>query len=178
MENASQVGINALRYRLFLYEIVGITISIILTLFLVIFLYFMKNKYALFIDAAFFVGICVVQFVIIYYISLMQYKNLKYFIGENAITFQCGTFGVYREIIPLEKIRNSTFNQSFIQRLFSVGSIMIDQSDEKYIWESIDATTANLISNIISARSDVQPITFQEAGALMKQQPPSSVSTQ
>jgi uncharacterized membrane protein YdbT with pleckstrin-like domain len=114
----------------------------------------------------------------------MQYKNLKYSIGQNAISFQRGTFGVDRETIPFEKIKNSTFDQSFIQRLFSVGDITIDQDDEQYVWDSIDSVTATAISKAVSAKGDVQPITVTTANAVVNQTqpqqspPPPTQSTQ
>jgi uncharacterized membrane protein YdbT with pleckstrin-like domain len=97
----------------------------------------------------------------------MQYKNLKYMIEQNSITFQRGAFGVERETIPFEKVKNATFDQTFVQRLFSVGDITIDQDDEKYIWENVDSQTATLISNAVSAKGDVQPITVSTANAIV-----------
>lgn len=165
MENASNVGKQALKYRLVINEGIGFIISIAVTVLIAIALSFLKVKGAIGIDVLTFLVIFVLQLVVLYFTSLLQYRALKYIIGQNAISFQRGAFGVERENIPFEKIKNSTFEQSFIQRLFSVGDITVDQDDEKYIWEDIDSNTATLISNAVSAKGDVQPITVATANA-------------
>ena len=167
MENAKQVGRQALHYRIATNEIVGIISTLALTAIIAIILFLIKLKNGVAIDVVVFMTIIVLLVVIIYFISLMQYKNLKYNLGQNAITFQRGSFSVESETIPFEKIKNSTFDQSLIQRIFSVGDITIDQEDEKYIWEDIDTATATLISNAVSAKGDVQPITVSEANAVI-----------
>lgn len=171
MENETTVGKNALQYRIIINEFIGVIISIALTVFVAIVLYFIKLRYALFIDLFLFICILLLQFLILYFFSLMQYKNLKYAIGQNSVSFTRGAFGVERETIPFEKIKNATFDQTVIQRLFSVGDITIDQDDEKYIWENIDSQTAALISNTVSAKGDVQPITVATANTIVN--PPS-----
>jgi uncharacterized membrane protein YdbT with pleckstrin-like domain len=178
MGNELPIGKQALRYRLVINETIGIVITIALTAFVAILLYVIKVKNATVIDSIIFLCVFVVQFVILYLFSLLQYKNLKYAIGQNSISFQRGTFGVERETIPFEKIKNSTFDQSFIQRLFSVGDITIEQDDEKYVWENIDSATASKISNTVSAKGDVQPITVATANAVVNAtQPATSAPT-
>jgi len=167
MDNAPLVGKNALKYRLVIFELLGLTTSLAFTAIVAIILYFIKLRYAVIIDTVLFIGVFVVQFAFIYLVSHMQYKNLKYMIEQNSITFQRGAFGVERETIPFEKVKNATFDQTFIQRLFSVGDITIDQDDEKYIWENVDAQTATLVSNAVSAKGDVQPITVSQASAIV-----------
>jgi uncharacterized membrane protein YdbT with pleckstrin-like domain len=174
MENATAVGKNALQYRLIMNEVVGFTITIALTVLIGITLYLLKLKGAIFIDTATFIVVFILQFALLYFFSFMQYKNLKYTIGQNAVSFQRGTFTIERETIPFEKIKSSLFDQSFFQRLFSVGDITIEQEDEKYIWEDIDSMTANLISNAVSAKGDVQPITVATANAAVNSQPPAT----
>lgn len=166
MENQTNVGKQALRYRIVINEIVGVIISLALSVIIAILLYFLKVKYGLLIDMAVFVIIFLIQFIVIYVFSQMQYKNLRYVLGQNAITFQRGAFSTESETIPFEKIKNSTFDQSFIQRLFSVGDITIDQDDEKYTWENVDTQTATAISNTVSAKGDVQPITLAAANVI------------
>jgi uncharacterized membrane protein YdbT with pleckstrin-like domain len=166
MDSATGVGKNALKYRLVIFEIIGLTISLALTAFVAIIIYFIKIKYAVFIDALLFVSVFLIQFVVIYAVSHMQYKNLKYMIEQNSISFQRGVFGVERETIPFEKIKNSTFDQTFIQRMFGVGDITIDQDDESYVWESVDSQTAMFIQNAVSAKGDVQPITVSQISTL------------
>lgn len=175
MDNATRVGKNALKYRLVTFETMGIVISLAFTAIVAIVIYFLKFKNATLIDAGLFIGVFIIQFIFIYLVSHMEYKNLQYLIEQNSITLQRGAFGVERETIPFEKIKNSTFDQTVIQRMFSVGDITIDQDDEKYIWENVDAETATRISNAVSAKGDVQPITVASLNTLAAnttQQPP------
>jgi uncharacterized membrane protein YdbT with pleckstrin-like domain len=167
MDNASRVTKQALHYRVAINEGIGLLITLAVTAVISILLYFLKFKAAVGIDILSFFIIFILQFISLYFISFMQYKNLKYTIGQNAISFQRGSFGIEIETIPFEKIKNSTFDQSFIQRFFSVGDITIEQDNEKYIWEDIDSQTATLISNTVSAKGDVQPITVATATAVV-----------
>jgi uncharacterized membrane protein YdbT with pleckstrin-like domain len=171
MENTTAVGRQALRYRIVINEGIGIIITLAATALVGIALYIIKLKDAALIDIAVFLCVFVLQLIVLYFISLMQYKNLRYNIGQNAISFQRGVFGVERETIPFEKVKNSTFDQTFIQRFFSVGDITIEQDDEEYIWENIDSNTATLISNAVSAKGDVQPITVSTAVAAVSAPP-------
>jgi membrane protein YdbS with pleckstrin-like domain len=172
MENSTPVSKNALQYRLTMNECMGVIIALAVTVLIAITFYFIKLKHAVLYDVLAFLVILVLQFVILYFVSLMQYKNLRYTIGQNAISFQRGAFGIERETIPFEKIKNSTFDQTLLQRLFSVGDITIDQEEEKYIWEDIDSHTASLISDAVSAKGDVQPITVAAATAILTPPPP------
>lgn len=158
MENASKAGIKSLQYRLFVNEGMGIMIFIAVTVIVSLVLFFLKNSGISFIVTFALLGLFVLQTIIIYFISLMQYKNLQYTIGQNAVSFQRGTFGVDKETIPFEKIKSSQYDQSFMQRLFSVGDISIEQDGETYTWENIDSKTASLITDSVSAKGDVQPI--------------------
>jgi membrane protein YdbS with pleckstrin-like domain len=133
MENSTPVSKNALQYRLTMNECMGVIIALAVTVLIAITFYFIKLKHAVLYDVLAFLVILVLQFVILYFVSLMQYKNLRYTIGQNAISFQRGAFGIERETIPFEKIKNSTFDQTLLQRLFSVGDITIDQEEEKYM---------------------------------------------
>ena len=166
MENATNVSKKALQYRIAINEGMGIIVTVAATALIAITLYLIKLKNAVLIDIATFIVLFIVQFIILYLLSLLQYKNLKYSIGQNAISFQRGNFSIERETIPFEKMKSSTFDQTLIQRLFSVGDITIEQDEEKYIWDDIDSETANLISNAVSAKGDVQPITVATASAI------------
>jgi len=171
MENTTPVGKEALKYRIAINEGMGVIITLAATALVAIALYFIKLKDAVLIDLGVFFCVFLLQLIVLYLISLLEYKNLRYNIGQNAISFQRGSFGVERETIPFEKVKNSTFDQTFIQRFFSVGDITIDQDDEKYIWEDIDSHTATLISNAVSAKGDVQPITVSTAVAAVATPP-------
>jgi membrane protein YdbS with pleckstrin-like domain len=172
MDNASSVSKKALHYRVAIFESIGVIITLAFTAIVAVVLYFLKFKAAVLVDSLTFVILFVLQVITLYFMAFMQYKNLKYSIGQNAISFQRGSFGIERETIPFEKIKNSTFDQSFIQRLFSVGDITIEQESEKYTWENIDSQTATLISNTVSTKGDVQPITVATATAAITPPPP------
>lgn len=176
MENATNINKKALQYRIAVNEGLGITITFAATALVTITLYLIKFKNAALIDTATFIVILIVQFTILYLLSFLQYKNLKYTIGQNALSFQRGTFSIERETIPFEKVKSSSFDQTFIQRLFSVGDITIEQDGETYVWDDIDSVTANLIANAISAKGDVQPITVAAANAVVSS-PPSSTNS-
>jgi len=177
MENTTPVGKEALKYRIAINEGIGVIITFAATALVAIALYVIKLNYAILIDVVVFLCIFLLQLIVLYLISLLEYKNLRYNIGQNAISFQRGTFGVERETIPFEKVKNSTFDQTFIQRFFSVGDITIDQDDEKYIWEDIDSHTATLISDAVSAKGDVQPITISTATAAVSTPPITTTQT-
>lgn len=178
MENSTPVSRNALQYRLAMNESMGVLIAFAVTALVAVTFFFLKFKDAIILDVLIFVILLVIQFVILYFVSLMQYKNLRYSIGQNAISFQRGVFGIERETIPFEKIKNSTFDQTFLQRIFSVGDITIDQDEENYTWEDIDSHTATLISDAVSAKGDVQPITVSQASAIVNATPPQPQNTQ
>lgn len=167
MENSTPVSKNALQYRLVMNEFIGVIIAIAVTILVGITFYFIKLKNAILYDLVTLLVILILQFVILYLVSWMQFRNLRYTIGQNAISFQRGAFGIERETIPFEKIKNSSFDQTILQRLFSVGDITIDQEEEKYTWEDIDSHTATLISDAVSAKGDVQPITVTAANAIV-----------
>lgn len=172
MENTKQVGKQALNYRIAVNEGFGIVISVALTIIVALILSIIKFKNGMEIDLLFFLSIFIIQFVFIYFTSLLQYKNLKYNIGQNAITFQKGAFSSEIETVPFEKIKSAIFDQTLIQKFFSVGDITIDQEDEKYTWDNIDSETASLISNSVSVKGDVQPITVAQANAVVTSLPP------
>ena len=172
MENAKPVGKQAFNYRLAMNEIVGLLITFALTIIVALVIFFLKLKNGTAIDGLIFTTVCILQIIVMYGISLLEYKNLKYNLGQNAITFQRGALSTERETIPFEKIKDATFDQTIIQRLFSVGDITIDQDNEKYTWEDIDTQTANLLTNAVSAKGDVQPITVAAASAIVNPQQP------
>lgn len=163
MENKTGVAINALKYRIATKEFVGILVSLAISGISYIPLYFLKIQHSILYTVLIFVGVFLTQFILIFLLSVLEYKNLKYKIEQNSISLQTGTFSIHTETIPFEKIKNSSFDQSLSQRFFSVGDIIIDQDDEKFIWDSIDSKTADLIMESVSTKSNVQPISITMA---------------
>ena len=91
-------------------------------------------------------------------IFALEANNIGYRIESNALAFRQGIFSVSKITIPFAKITNTSFDQSFFQRLFSVGDVKIDQEDSDYAWKGIDTTTANNILKTVSSKSNIQPI--------------------
>jgi len=94
------------------------------------------------------------------YISArLEYGNLQYLIEEDALFLKEGVLKVDTETIPFQKIRNASFLQSFTQRMFDVGDLVIDQDPESYTWGGIDLKTARIILDAVAEKSNIQPIT-------------------
>lgn len=107
-----------------------------------------------------------VVFLIIYSIQtfwnitvvILESKNFGYVVHENSLGFRQGSFSVFKETIPFARITNASFNQSLIQRFFGVGDLDIDQEDSASGMPGIDRETANKILQVVSQKSNVQPI--------------------
>jgi membrane protein YdbS with pleckstrin-like domain len=93
--------------------------------------------------------------------AYIEFTNLKYLIEEHALFLKEGVFEVDTETIPFQKIRNAAFYQTFLQRLYKVGDLVIDQDPETYTWSGIDTDTARIIMDAVSDKSNIQPISFQ-----------------
>lgn len=165
MQNKTGINSNALHYRIFTKGVVGTLVIIAAGVLITIILNVLKLQNALTYSLLAIVGVFILQFLLVFSVSYLEYKNLKYVIEPNSISLQRGTFSIETETIPFEKIKNSSFDQTLVQRFFGVGDIIIDQDDEKFIWASIDMSTANQIMEAVSAKSNVQPITVQMASA-------------
>ena len=163
MQKKTGIRAEALRYRVATKEFAGVLVALAAGAIAYILLHFLKINTSTLYASLIFLGVLLLQFIFVYLISYLEYKNLKYLIEPNSISLQTGTFSIDTETIPFEKIKNSSYTQSLIQRIFSVGDIIIDQDDEKFIWDSIDSNTANLIMEAVSAKSNVQPITITMA---------------
>ncbi len=90
--------------------------------------------------------------------AYLEYSNLKYLIETNSLFLKEGVFSVDTETIPFEKIRNASFKQGFLQRLYGVGDVVIDQDPESYTWQGIDQKTAQVIMQAVAEKSNIQPI--------------------
>jgi uncharacterized membrane protein YdbT with pleckstrin-like domain len=94
----------------------------------------------------------------IYISARLEYSNLKYLIEEDALFLKEGVLKVDTETIPFQKIRNASFLQSLLQRMFRVGDLVIDQEPESYTWGGIDLETARTILDAVALKSNIQPI--------------------
>ncbi len=158
MDNTKRVSFQAFKYRLFIKEFVGLFVTILVTILVGVIVYFLKLSNAYVYPLLTFVGLFVLQTLFVIIPTSFEFMNLRYSIEQNSISLKKGVFSVETETIPFQKIKNSSFDQSFIQRLFSVGNIIIDQDDEKFTWEGIDKQTASTIMEAVAAKSNVQPI--------------------
>jgi uncharacterized membrane protein YdbT with pleckstrin-like domain len=96
---------------------------------------------------------------VIYVSARLEYSNLQYLIEEDALFLKEGVLKVDTETIPFQKIRNASFLQSFTQRIFNVGDLVIDQEPESYTWGGVDLETARIILDAVAEKSNIQPIT-------------------
>lgn len=158
MDNAKRVSFDSFRYRFFTREAVGLFVTVLAVLLAGITLTFLKIPNAYFYTIMVFLGFFVIQILFILLPTYLEFTNLQYVIEQNSISLKKGVFSVETETIPFQKIKNSSFDQTFVQRLFSVGNIIIDQDDEKFIWESIDKQSASVIMEAVAAKSNIQPI--------------------
>ncbi len=162
MNNFIGVGSASLSYRLLPRILVLLFFSILLFAVSFISFSFLKVPNYLLISFAISIGFFALFGLIVYLTAYLEYSNLKYLIEDNAILLKQGVFNVDTETIPYQKIRNASFTQNFIQRLYGVGNVIIDQDPETYIWESIDNKTAQTIIEAVSNKSNIQPIAVSE----------------
>jgi membrane protein YdbS with pleckstrin-like domain len=165
MENYQSVNRASLYYRLVPRLVFSIFIAIlIMVAFSFVFSYFHLSHYP-----AYSIGLGLLVFVVLgsitYVTAYLEYNNLKYLIEEHALFLKEGVFEVDTETIPFQKIRNASYLQNVLQRIYNVGDLVIDQDPETYTWMGIDAKTAGTILDAVSARSNIQPISVEAAGS-------------
>lgn len=90
--------------------------------------------------------------------DLLLFNSLGYKIESNSLSLKKGLLSIKTETIPFSKVINVSFEQSLLQRLFSVGDILIAQDDNQYKWDGIDKMTADKVVEEISSKSNIQPI--------------------
>lgn len=158
MNTQESVGHQALKYRIVVKESAGIILTILLTFVSGIALtsYNFGNT-ALFIGIIFLI-VFILQFLLIVIPAYLEYYNLRYTISQDSITLQRGVFTVEIKTIPFQKIVNAGFTQTVLQRLFMVGSVTLDQENERFLWESVDAKTAVIVLDLVAQKSNIQPI--------------------
>lgn len=158
VDNFQHIGKDSFRFR-FLPHIF-VTLSILLVLSLVLSFGFSWVKHPEFIPFLLLLlgGVFLLVCLVTYIAATVAYSNLTYLIEENSLFLKEGVFTVDTETIPFQKIRNASFTQKFLQRIYHVGDIIIDQDPEQYVWKSIDEKTARLILDAVAAKSNIQPI--------------------
>ena len=108
----------------------------------------------------------VISSLAIYVAARLEYGNLKYLIEEDALFLKEGVLRVDTETIPFQKIRNASFLQSLLQRMFKVGDLVIEQDPESYTWEGIDLKTARTILDAVAQKSNIQPISVSASNPI------------
>lgn len=88
----------------------------------------------------------------------LEYNNLGYAFDEKGLQFKEGTFSLHTQTIPYSKISNASFTQSFFQRMFNVGNVVIDQEDSQSIFDHLDRTSAESILQAVTEHSNVQTV--------------------
>ena len=88
----------------------------------------------------------------------LEYTNLGFAFDEKGLQFKEGTFSLHTQTIPYSKISNASFTQSFFQRMFDVGNVVIDQEDSQSIFDHLDRTSAESILQAVSDHSNVQTV--------------------
>ncbi len=91
-------------------------------------------------------------------VIFLESKVLGYRLETNAILWREGVFSVAKITIPYAKTTNATFTQSLLQRLFSVGDVIIDQEDSESVLDGVDSVSAHKILEEISKKSNIQPV--------------------
>ena len=149
MEEFQKTNQAAFNYRLIKNLLAGLVLSLFVSLFAV-----MAQTNVLIIIVCF-----LLPLIAGYIFASVEYQNLGYKIEANSIGFRQGIFSLKTLTFPFIKITNASFNQSFIQRLFSVGDIVVDQEDAENKLKGIDKETADKIIQEIASKSNIQPIT-------------------
>ncbi|MGH7245809.1 MAG: PH domain-containing protein, partial [Candidatus Levyibacteriota bacterium] len=158
MQNTKKISTHAFAYRFFIEEALGFFLFVIITITFGFGMTYVKGlPFIALIPTVLFL-LFLVQLVVIFLLAWVAYSNVQYAIVQNSLTLTKGLFSIQTETIPFQKIKNASFQQSLLQRFFSVGNIIIDQETEKFIWESVDTKTATIIMTAVSERSNVQPI--------------------
>lgn len=158
MNTQESVGPQALKYRIVVKESAGIILTILLTIVSGIALTsFNFGNNALFI-VVIFLAVFILQFFLIVIPAYLEYYNLRYTVAQDSITMQRGVFTIETKTIPFQKIVNAGITQTVLQRFFMVGTIALDQENERFVWESIDTKTADIVLNLVAQKSNIQPI--------------------
>ncbi|NMC35841.1 PH domain-containing protein [Candidatus Beckwithbacteria bacterium] len=143
----------ALLYRIINKLIIGIIIGLILGFFaLVVFSADKLNAIGIVISLLFLFG----PIVLMYVLAKLEYKNLTYALDASALNLKKGVFSTFSTTIPFSKITNIDFNQTFLQKIFGVGNIVIDQEDAQTVWSGIDSESSQRIMKTIGEKSNVQ----------------------
>ncbi len=158
MDKGIHVKSAAFTYRFFFREIVGALFAIAVTGGVGMLLFFLHIEGAVGYSLLLLISVFALQIILIFLISSLEYSNLIYLLEQNSLSLKKGVFSVETETIPFQKIKNASFDQSFAQRLFGVGNILIDQDTEKFIWSSIDKESADVIMEAVADKSNIQPI--------------------
>ncbi len=90
--------------------------------------------------------------------ALLEYVNLKYKVEEQSLSFRSGLLSVSTTNIPYSKITNVSFDQSFLERIFSVGDVNIDEEDSGVGLAGVDSKIGDIILDAIAKKSNIQPI--------------------
>lgn len=90
--------------------------------------------------------------------SWLEYMNLGYSFDDKSLKFREGIFSLHNQTIPFYKISNASFTQSFFQRVFNVGDVIIDQEDSQSDLKAVDRATAEKIIQSVSQNSNIQTI--------------------
>lgn len=100
----------------------------------------------------------ILQIIWTIFTAWLEYNNLGFAFDEKGLQFKEGTFSLHTQTIPYSKISNASFTQSFFQRMFNVGNVVIDQEDSQSIFDHLDRTSAESILQAVSEHSNVQPV--------------------
>lgn len=170
MNNFSHVGKGALSYRLLPRILGAIFFTFIVAALVISALIFLHQTTYLTLVSMVIAIAFVVIILFVYIVAYLEYSNLQYLIEQNSLYLKEGVLSVDTETIPFQKIRNASFTQNFLQRLYGVGNVIIDQDPETYTWESIDQKTAQTILEAVSERSNIQPIAVENINQSLPQQ--------
>lgn len=110
--------------------------------------------------------VLILQLIYAFLGAYLEYHNLGYIITDQGIKSREGILSINHSTIPFSKVTNADFSQSFIQRLFGVGDLLVGIQDENREKDepaeglySIDSENGHKILTAISNKSNIQPIT-------------------
>ncbi len=158
MHDFQSIKLASLHYRILPRIVLVLGIATIVIIVSSVSLIFLQLSHFLPISLVLEVLFFAVLIVITYLSAYLEYSNLKYLIEEDALFLKEGVLRVDTETIPFQKIRNASFLQNVMQRVFKVGDLVIDQDPESYTWEGIDTETARIILDAVAEKSNIQPI--------------------
>lgn len=88
----------------------------------------------------------------------LDWSNMGYTFDDKSLILKEGTFSLQTQTIPFYKISNASFNQTFFQRFFNVGDVIIDQEDSQSDLKGVDRATAEIIIQAVSEHSNIQTV--------------------